>query len=64
MRALFKLGLEIVNANVDVPFVMIGFGANNFEMTGGFNTVSEAVALPVKPVFVPPFVDKINPLTF
>jgi hypothetical protein len=33
-------------------------------MAGGFNTVKVAEALPVEPVFVPPFVDEINPLTF
>jgi hypothetical protein len=33
-------------------------------MAGGFNTVNVADALPVEPVFVPPFVDEINPLTF
>jgi hypothetical protein len=33
-------------------------------MAGGFNTVNVAEALPVEPVFVPPFVDEINPLTF
>jgi hypothetical protein len=64
VSALFRFGFEIVKVNVDVPFARIGLGANNLEMAGGFNTVRVAEALPVEPVFVPPFVDDINPLTF
>ena len=56
--------LVIVNVSVDVPPARMGFGENNFVMLGGFNTMSPAVALPVDPVFVPPFVEEINPLTF
>ena len=33
-------------------------------MLGGCKTVREPVALPVDPVFVPPFVEETNPLTF
>ena len=64
MRASFKFGFEIVNVSVDVPPERIGLGANSFDITGGFKTVSAAVALPVDPVFVPPFVDEIKSLTF
>ena len=54
----------IVKVNVEVPPARIGLGADNFERLGGCNTVSEAVALPVAPVFVPPFVEVTNPLIF
>ena len=64
VRSLFKFGFDTVNVSVDVPPARIGLGENNFVMLGGFNTMSPAVALPVDPVFVPPFVDEINPLTF
>jgi hypothetical protein len=64
VRALLRFGLVIVNVNVEIPPVRIGLGENNFEIVGGFNTVSEAVALPVVPVFVPPFVEDMNPLIF
>src|SRR5688572_4256814 len=64
VRASFWFGLVIVNVSVDVPPARIGLGENNFVMLGGFNTVSPAVALPVDPMLVPPFVDEINPLTF
>jgi hypothetical protein len=64
VRALFKFGLVMVKVSVEVPLVRIGFGANNFTMLGGFKTVSDAVAIPVEPVFVPPFVEETNPLTF
>ena len=64
MSASLRFGLVIVNVNVDVPPVRIGLGENSFEIVGGFNTVREAVALPVDPVFVPPFVEVINPLMF
>lgn len=53
----------MVKVSVDVPLVRIGFGANSFAMLGGFKTVSEAVAIPVGLVFVPPSVDETNPLT-
>ena len=53
-----------MKVSVDVPPAKIGLGAKSLEMVGAFRTVSEAVALPVDPVFVPPFVDEINPLTF
>ena len=64
VRLLFKFGLVRVKVRVDVPFVRIGFGENNFVMVGAFNTVRDAVALPVDPEFVPPFVEEMNPLTF
>ena len=64
MRALFKFGLVIVKVKVDIPPARIGFGANNFAILGAFNIVSDALALPVEPVFVPAFVDDTNPLTF
>ena len=54
----------MLNVNVDVPPAKIGLGANNFEMLGGFKIVRDALALPVGPVLVPPFVDETNPLTF
>jgi hypothetical protein len=64
VNALFKFGLVMVKVSVDVPPVRIGFGENNFVMLGALNTVSDAVALPVDPEFVPPFVEEMNPLTF
>ena len=60
----FWLGFVIVNVNLELPPARIGLEENNFVMLGGCKTVSEAVALPVEPVFVPPFVEEINPLTF
>jgi hypothetical protein len=63
VRALFRFGLVMVNVSVDVPFVRMGLGANNFDMLGGCNTVRDAVAIPVVPLFVPPSVDETNPLT-
>jgi len=60
----FWFGLVIVNVNLELPPARIGLGENNFVMLGGCKTVREAVALPVEPVFVPPFVEEINPLTF
>ncbi len=53
----------MVNVSVDVLFVRIGLGENNFERLGGFSTVREAVATPVDPLFVPPSVEETNPLT-
>ena len=64
VRASFWLGLVIERVNVVVLFGRIGFGANNFPILGGPITVREAEALPVAPVFVPPFDEVINPLTF
>jgi len=61
---LFWFRLVIVKVKVDAAPARIGLGENNFVMLGGFNTMSPAVALPVDPVFVPPFVEEINPLTF
>jgi len=54
----------MVKVSVDVPPAKIGLGEKSFAMLGACRTVSDAVALPVDPVFVPPFVDVINPLTF
>ena len=62
-RLSFRLGLLIVKVRVDVPPARIGLGANNFEIAGGFKTVSEAVAIPLVPLFVPPSVEETNPLT-
>ena len=64
VRALFKFGFDIVNVSVDVPLTSIGLEENNFVMLGGCKTVSDAEALPLEPVFVPPFMDEINPLMF
>lgn len=60
---MFWLGLVIVNVSVEVPPARIGLGANSFEMAGGFNTVKAALAEPDEPVFVPPSLVCINPLT-
>ena len=60
----FRFGLVMVKVKVDVPPARIGFAANNFEMVGGFKMVRDELALPVVPVFVPPFVEETNPLTF
>ena len=60
----FWFGLVMVNVNLDAAPASIGLGENNFVMLGGCKTVSDAVALPVDPVFVPPFVEDIKPLTF
>jgi hypothetical protein len=62
-RELFRFGLVIVKVSVEVPPARIGLGANNLEIAGGFKTVRDAVAIPVVPVFVPPSVEKRNPLT-
>ena len=64
VRPLLWFGLVIVNVSVDVPPDKIGFGENSLDMLGGLITVKEADALPVDPVFVPPFVVDKNPLTF
>ena len=61
-RELFRFGFVTVKVRVDVPPARIGLGANNFAMLGGFKTVSEEVATPVGPVFVPPSVEEMNPL--
>ena len=53
-----------MKVSVEVPPARIGSGEKPFAILGGLITVSEAVALPVEPVFVPPLVDEINPLTF
>ena len=60
--ALFRFGFVMVNVRVEVPPVRIGLGANNFEILGGFNTVRDAVAIPVGPAFVPPWVEETKPL--
>lgn len=60
----FWFGLVIVKVNLDAAPARIGLGENNFVMPGGCKTVREAVALPVEPAFVPPFVEEIKPLTF
>lgn len=63
-RASFWFGLAIVKVSLEVPPARMGLGENSFIMLGACRTVNDAVALPVDPVFVPPFVDEINPLTF
>ena len=60
---MFRFGLVIVKVSVDVPPARIGLGVNSFERLGGFKTVREAEAMPVVPVFVPPWVEETNPLT-
>ena len=60
---MFRFGLVIVKVSVEVPPARMGLGANNLEIAGGFKTVSVAVAIPVVPLFVPPSVEKTNPLT-
>src|SRR5688500_20350627 len=60
----FWFGLVIVNVSLELPPARIGLGENNFVMVGGCNTMREAVALPVEPVFVRPFVAPLNALTF
>jgi hypothetical protein len=42
----------------------MGLGEKSFVILGGWRMLRDAVALPVEPVFVPPFVEEINPLTF
>src|SRR4029450_10130931 len=42
---------------------MIGFGENDLSIAGGTIAVNVATADPVAPVFVPPSVDVMNPLT-
>ena len=54
----------IVKVSVDVPPVRIGLVPKSLVMLGGLRTVREAVALPVEPLFVPPFVEVTNPLMF
>ncbi len=54
----------MMKVNVEVPPERIGFGANNFSMLGGLITEREADALPVAPVFVPPFAEEMNSVTF
>lgn len=63
-RASFWFGFVIVKVNLEVPLARIGFGEKSLAMVGGLITLREAVALPVEPVFVPPLVEEINPLTF
>ena len=64
VSASFGFGFVIVNVNLELPPASMGLDENNFVILGGCKTVSDAVALPVEPVFVPPFVEEINPLTF
>jgi hypothetical protein len=61
-RALFRFGFVMVNVSVEEAPVRMGLGANNLEMLGGFKTVREDAAIPVGPVFVPPWVEETNPL--
>ena len=58
------MGFVIVKVSVDVPPAKMGLGEKSFIMLGGCRTVRDAAALPVEVLFVPPFVDVINPLTF
>ncbi len=59
-----RLGLLMVNVSVLVPPARIGFVPKSLVMPGGLRTVSEAAALPVEPLFVPPLVEETNPLIF
>ena len=54
----------ILNVNVEVPPVRIGFGLKSFEMLGGEIAVIESLAKPVGPVLVPLSKAEMNPLTF
>jgi len=56
-------GLVIVKVRVEVPPVVIGFGANRLEIWGGRMAVRFALAEPPGPVFGPDSVDEIYPLT-
>ena len=57
------LGLVIVNVRSDVPFTRMGLVPNDFAMLGATMAVSDAVADPLAPEFVPPSVVEMNPLT-
>ncbi len=61
-RALFGLGLLIVNVSRETPPGMIGVGENCLAMPGGDTAVSVAFAVPV--VVVPVSVVDRNPLMF
>ena len=54
----------MVKVSVVVPPVRIGLVPKSLVMLGGLRTVREAAALPVEPLFVPPFVELTNPLMF
>ena len=64
LKALFWFGFVIAKVSVETPPARIGFGANCFDMTGGRTAVSDAVAIPVGPVFVPLSVAETKALTF
>ena len=61
---LLALGLVIVNVSNDVPLARIGSVPNDLAIVGGTIAVSDAVAEPLLPAFVPPSVVEMNPLTF
>jgi len=54
----------MVNVRSDVPFTRMGLVPNDFAMLGATMAVSDAVADPPLPEFVPPSVVEMNPLTF
>ena len=54
----------MVKVRVEVPPIRIGLVPKSLVMLGGLRTVREAVALPVEPLYVPPFVELTNPLMF
>src|SRR6267154_1763696 len=54
----------MVNVSSDVPFTSMGLVPNDLAMLGATMAVSDAVADPLAPEFVPPSVVEMNPLTF
>jgi hypothetical protein len=53
----------MLNVSSDVPFTAIGLVPNDFAILGATMAVSDAVADPPPPEFVPPSVVEMNPLT-
>ena len=48
---------------MEVPSIRIGFGAKSFAILGGETAVMESLADPPGPVFVPPSLAEMKPLT-
>src|SRR5690348_5833756 len=61
--ASLAFGLAIVKVRSEVPLARIGSVPKAFAIVGGTTAVSEAVAEPVLPEFVPPSVVEMKPLT-
>jgi len=59
-----RFGLVMVNVSNDGAFARIGSVPKTFAMVGGTMAVSDAVAEPVPPEFVPASVVEMKPLTF